>query len=102
MFEIISKQIAIGTLGTIVAIDIFLAYLLFWKFVLKYFKEIWLVGFRNWVWFVCVLKRNEFHSSLDYPVNRLLSPSETNRLVRKRNLAHRLDQVLEDCHAKCM
>ena len=102
MFEIISKQIAIGTLGIIVALDIFLTYLLFWKYTLKYSKEIRLVGFRNWVWFVCILKRNEFHSSLDYPTNRLLSFSESVHLVQKRNLAHQLDEKLEDYYAKCM
>jgi hypothetical protein len=105
LFELVLKQIGIGTLGIIVALDIFLAFLLFWKFSLKYFKEMRLVGFRNWVWFVVFLKRDEFHPSLGYAVTlgkERLTVHEfkqrTIQLVKKRNLAHQLDQALENNH----
>ena len=57
-----------------------------------------LVGFRNWVWFVILLKRDEFHHSLGYAPKGRLSVEEFKQhaiqLVKKRNLAHQLDDKL--------
>ena len=55
----------------------------------RWILEIKKVGFKNWYWFVVILKRDEFHKSL--------SQITSNRIevVKKRKLAHYIDNELE-------
>lgn len=60
---------------------------------LKYwYREIISVGLINWMWFVLLLGRDEFHPSLNMPLTtdiRVL-----NRLIKLRSKAHKVDMAL--------
>lgn len=54
--------------------------------------EIKSVGIINWMWFVCLLGRDEFHPSLNMPLTTDIKV--LNRLVRLRERAHKIDMTL--------
>ncbi len=58
----------------------------------KYHGEIKLLGIRDWVWFVIILKRNEFSHKLD--LNKYYP--DLKRLNRDRARAHNIDHLLSD------
>jgi hypothetical protein len=64
-------------------------------YLIQIIREIKAVGFLYWVWFALVLKRNEFHSSLDLNLSNNFSMKEAQDqlkiLNRKRDLAHAID-----------
>lgn len=68
----------------------------------RWFKEIRKVGLRDWLWFVVLLRRNEFHRRLDlsvayYRCSTLEEQSEyLKQLSLARRRAHRVDMALSD------
>jgi hypothetical protein len=68
---------------------------------LKIFKEIKAVGFKDWLWFVFILKRNEFSSKLKINVSRIIENPilidvELKKVAKLRNKAHKIDLKLGD------
>lgn len=57
---------------------------------MKWFNEIQAVGFKDWFWFVFIIRRNEFHRSLDMD-NWKGTPIE---LMQTRHRAHVIDDKL--------
>jgi len=57
---------------------------------MEVFREIKLVGFVDWVWFVFYLKRDEFSNKLD--LNRYYPNLE--KLIIDRNRAHAVDSAI--------
>lgn len=53
---------------------------------MKIINEIKAVGLKDWLWFVFVIKRNEFHKSLD---------NLKKGTFEKRIRAHNIDEKLE-------
>ena len=62
---------------------------------MKWFREIRVVGFQDWFWFVCILRRNEFSGRLD--AYRYIGKPREN-IFRDRERAHRIDVTLSDIH----
>jgi len=65
----------------------------------KWAKEIKTVGITNWIWFVLILKRNEFSTKLG--VRHYWSWTSDNinwkeKLLKDRKKAHEIDRALED------
>lgn len=58
----------------------------------KCHSEINLLGISDWVWFVIILKRNEFSHKLD--LNKYYP--DLKRLNRDRARAHNIDHLLSD------
>ena len=59
---------------------------------MKLIKEIRKVGLIDWLWFVIVLRRDEFSHKLDIKVSG--KAPDLTRLVRDRDRAHRIDFVI--------
>lgn len=61
---------------------------------LKYLR-FWEVKFSDWLWFVFVLKCNEFSPKLNmHWMASDLGPGYINNLVKLRDKAHRIDAIL--------
>jgi hypothetical protein len=54
---------------------------------MKIIREIKTIGLKDWLWFVILLRKNEFHRSLN---------SISKKTVEKRDRAHRIDMKLRD------
>lgn len=63
---------------------------------MKWIKEIKLVGFKDWVWFVFRLQRNEFHSALDLKLRQYFSDFEINKVYEARKRAHEIELKLQE------
>jgi hypothetical protein len=61
---------------------------------MKWIREIRAVGFKDWFWFVVILKRNEFHKSLDLWAHRKEYP-HFNKMNRLRTRAHQIELSLQ-------
>jgi hypothetical protein len=61
-------------------------------------EEIKAVGFKDWFWFVFVLKRNEFSKKLStmYYYKKYGHNSYQHHLVKDRQRAHDIDMKLDD------
>jgi hypothetical protein len=55
---------------------------------MKWLREIYCVGFKDWCWFVIYLRRNEFSRKLDVDC--------MSRRMELRMRAHAIDILLED------
>lgn len=68
------------------------------RLVKRWFREITVVGLRDWLWFVVWLGRDEFHPSL----NRFHSTGLKGvcERERRRHKAHEIDLVLSDLEGK--
>jgi hypothetical protein len=58
----------------------------------KWYHEIKHVGLSDWIWFVIWLKRDEFNQKLNFA---RFYPN-MNKLVKTRDRAHRIDDMLEE------
>lgn len=55
----------------------------------KTFREIQLIGIKDWWWFVITLKRSEFSNKL-----RMFLYKDMNKLIKDRERAHNIDCTL--------
>jgi hypothetical protein len=62
---------------------------------MKILKEIKAVGLKNWLWFVFILKRNEFHPKLD-TYHFSLKDIESGKVIKLRKLAHEIDEKISE------
>jgi hypothetical protein len=62
-------------------------------YLIKIAKEIKAVGFKNWWWFVVVLKRNEFSNKLDIDLSK---PFDVGKTMQQRTLAHEIDAIFSN------
>ena len=60
---------------------------------MRIFKEIKLVGLKDWLWFTLILRRNEFHKSLDL---NSIDEKYLQKLAINRKKAHEIDMKLSD------
>ena len=67
---------------------------------MKWVREIRVIGFKNWVWFVVGKGRDEFHPSLNIGHYLVKYKNDINLgqfyCARDRDRAHRLDMKLKD------
>lgn len=56
---------------------------------------------KNWLWFIFVLRCNEFHHKLNLNAKAILADKisiddDSRRIVRERKIAHELDEIWFD------
>ena len=63
---------------------------------MKYLKEIKEVGLKNWLWFVVILRRDEFSPLLSAFTYRSYYSAEIQQieLIHARQMAHAIDNIL--------